>query len=280
MLAGVGVGVYLMQQSTEFREKAAPATTLSFNAQTLSPDVGREFIVTSTINTAENQVVGVELYITFTPGVLELQEVTSGNFFNDEGGFNPSIDNELGTLSYIIWTEPASVPSQGTGALATLRFKAMKSGSATIGYTESTLVGAIQEDGKNVLTGTTPITLNIAGLSATPSPTTTEEPSVTASPSPTATAIPSVTASPSPTDADGGIGGNSSTSTPTSTLTPTNSDNGDSGSDPTSTNTPTESGASNPTSVQELPDSGVAEIALTSIGIGIFVLFIGLILAL
>lgn len=266
MLAGVGVGVYLMQQSTEFREKAAPATTLSFNAQTLSPDVGQEFIVTSTINTAENQVVGVELYITFTPGVLELQEVTSGNFFNDEGGFNPSIDNEQGTLSYVIWTEPASVPSQGTGALATLRFKAMKSGSATIGYTESTLVGAIQEDGKNVLTGTTPITLNVAGLSATPSPTTTEEPSVTASPS--------------PTDVDGGIGGNSSTSTPTSTLTPTDSDNGDSGSDSTSTNTPTESGVSNPTAVQELPDSGVAEIAITSVGIGIFVLFIGLILAL
>lgn len=290
MLAGVGVGVYLMQQSTEFREKAAPATTLSFSTQTSSPEIGQPFIVQSVINTAENQVAGIQLNINFTPGMLELVEVTAAEgFFEELGQLSPVINNELGTLELVMWTMPNTDPSQGTAIVATLTFKALKAGTATVSYGDGSLVGAIQEDDKNVLVGTTPLTLNILGPSATPTATTApEDPSVTVSPSPTATTVPSATptateASPSPTDA---IGGNTETSTPTSTLTPipTNSDNGDSGDGPTSTNTPTNSptdgGSSNPTSVQELPDSGIAEVALTSIGIGIFVLFIGLFLAL
>lgn len=294
MLGGVGVGVYLMQQSTEFREKAAPATTLSFSTQTSSPEIGQVFNVQSVINTAENQVSGIQANINFTPGMLELVEVTlAEGFFEELGQFDPEINNELGTLVFIMWTMPNTDPSQGTGTIATLSFKALKAGTATVSYGDGSLVGAIKEDGKNVLVGTTPITLNILGPSATPTVTTAPgDPSVTVSPSPTATTAPTATltateAPPSPTDADdGGIGGNTETSTPTSTLTPipTNSDNGDSGGGSTSTNTPTNSptdgGSSNPTSVQELPDSGIAEVALTSVGIGIFVLFLGLILAL
>jgi len=266
MLAGVGVGVYLIQQSTEYREKAAPVTTLSFNSQTLTPDVGQEFIVTSEINTAENQVVGVELYINFTPDVLELLEVTPGNFFLNLGSFAPELDNEQGKVSYILWLMPNTQPAQGTGTLATFRFKAKQTGSAMINYTQETLVGAIEEAGQNVLAGTTPLTLTITGPSATPTAIIAED-------------EPTVTTSPSPTQSGGGIGGGPSTSTPTSTLTPTSSNgNGDSGS--TATNTPTSYSASDLTSVEELPDSGIAEVAFTSIGIGIFVLFIGLILAL
>jgi hypothetical protein len=290
MLAGVGVGVYLMQQSTEFREKAAPATTMSFSTQTPSPELGQPFIVQVVINTGENQVVGVELDINFTPGMLELVEVTAvEGFFAELVQMSPVIDNELGTLELIMWTAPNTNPSQGNAMVASLSFKALKAGTATVSYGDGSLVGAIQEDNKNVLVSTTPLTLNILGPSATPTATTApEEPSATVSPSLTATTAPTATeAPPSPTDADdGGLGGNTETSTPTQTLTPipTNSDNGNSGDGSSSTNTPTNSttdgGSSNLTSVQELPDSGIAEVALTSVGIGIFVLFIGLILAL
>lgn len=269
MLAGVGVGVYLIQQSTEYREKAAPATTLSFNTQTSSPEVGQEFIVTAEINPAENQISAVELRISFTSGVLELLEVTSGNYFDSEGGFDPSFDNEQGELSYVLWADFDTNLSQGIGTLAAMRFKAKQVGSATISYTEETLVGAVeegdttQEEGRNMLVGTTPLTLTITGPSATPTPTTVED-------------EPTVTTSPTEADSNGGIGGNSATSTPT----PTSSDDGDSGSTSTSTNTPTTYTASDLTTLEELPDSGIAEVAFTSIGIGIFVLFIGLILAL
>jgi hypothetical protein len=296
MLAGVGAGVYLMQQSTEFREKAAPATTMSFSTQTSSPEIGQVFNVHSVINTAENQVAGVQLNISFTPGMLELVEVTpADSFFEELGQLTPKIDNELGTLELVMWTMPNTSPSQGTATVATLSFKALKAGTATVSYDDSSLVGAIQEDDKNVLVGTTPLTLNILGPSATPTATLVPgEPSATVSPtaaaSPSATVAPSATATvaeASPTDVDdGGVGGNTETSTPTQTLTPTptNSDDGDSGNGSTSTNTPTNSptdgGSSNLTSVQELPDSGIAEVALTSVGIGIFILFIGLILAL
>lgn len=269
MLAGVGVGVYLIQQSTEYREKAAPATTLSFSSQTLTPDINQEFIVTSEISTAENQVVGVELYINFTPNVIELLEVTPGSFFQNLGSFAPVLDNIQGKVSYVLWLMPESTPAQGTGALAVFRFKAKQQGSATISYTQETLVGAIEEEGKNVLVGTTPITLNVGGIAASPSPT-------------------SSSLSPTPTSSDNGIGGpveNTSTPTPsmaltsTVTLTPTSTADGDSGS--ISTNTPTTRVvSSDPTSVDGLPDSGIAEIAYAGIGIGVFVLFIGLLLAL
>jgi len=282
MLAGVGVGVYLMQQSTEFREKAAPATTLSFDTQTLSPEIGQVFNVQSVINTGENKIAGVQLKIDFTPGTLELVDVVAAtSLFDDLGQLNPVIDNELGTLDFVIWTMPNTTPYQGTATIATLSFRALKAGTATISYADGSLVGAIEEEGKNVLVGTTPLTLNISGPSATPTATTApDELSVTVSPSPTATAAPS---SPTPTEEDGGgIGGTESTSTPTPTLTltPTDSDNGDSGGGSTATNTPTEGGIVSPTSVQELLDSGIAEVAYTGIGIGIFILFIGLILAL
>jgi len=275
MLAGVGVGVYLIQQSTEYREKAAPATTLSFNTQTSSPEVGQEFIVTAEISPAENQISAVELRISFTSGVLELLEVTSGNYFDSEGGFDPSFDSEQGELSYVLWADFDTNLSQGIGTLAVMRFKAKQAGSAMISYTEETLVGAVeegdttQEEGRNMLVGTTPLTLTITSPSATPTPTTVEE-------------EPTVTTSPTEADSNGGIGGNSATSTPTTTSTPipTSNDDGDSGSTSTSTNTPTAYTASDLTTVEELPDSGIAEVAFTSIGIGIFVLFIGLILAL
>ena len=61
MLGGVGVGVYLVQQSTKLKSEAAPSTTLSFSASTLTPRVGDEIIVTSSVNTGENNIVVVQM---------------------------------------------------------------------------------------------------------------------------------------------------------------------------------------------------------------------------
>ena len=65
LIIAVGVGVYLVGQSTEFREKAAPATTILLSPSLTSPRVGEEFSVTALINTAQNQVIAAELYLNF-----------------------------------------------------------------------------------------------------------------------------------------------------------------------------------------------------------------------
>lgn len=289
MVAGVGVGVYLMRQSTEYREKAAPASTLSFSTNTPEPEVGQEFYVYSEIDSAENHVASTELFITYDPGRLELISVVPGTFFTNPLIMGEIIDNDVGKLSYALAVPPYSPAVRGKGIVAILSFKAMQEGVVTISYTYESIVGATVDDSGNVLVGTSSLTLTIRGVSEA-SPTPTETPgdvtaTISPSPEPTepaATFSPNPTLSPEPTDSDSGVGGAAptATNTPTATLTatPTGVDGGgESGENLTSTNTPT----TQPTSAgDELPDSGIAEIAIMGIGIGVFVLFIGLFLAL
>jgi hypothetical protein len=265
MLGGIGAGVYLVQRNAEYRERAAPASTLTLSSSTLTPKVGQEIIVTSGIDTGNNQVIATETYITYDKNLLDLTRVELGSFFVNPEEIGPTIDNDNGIVSYTQYLLPGSSPQTGQGALALMYFTALAPGTTTISYNQESIVGAVQEDGKNVLAGTTDVTLTISeeNQQITPSPT-------EGAGQPTDTPTPTPTATPTGTD-DGGIGGESDTPTPTPTATPTQTS--DSGS--SATNTPTSSSGSsnaNPTSTQELLDTGVSIPTLMGIGLGILVL--------
>ena len=51
LLAGIVAGVYLVQQQQELREKAAPATTISFLPQTKTAEVGETVKLSVNIDT-------------------------------------------------------------------------------------------------------------------------------------------------------------------------------------------------------------------------------------
>jgi len=271
LIIAVGVGVYLVGQSTEFREKAAPATTILLSPSLTSPRVGEEFSVTALINTAQNQVIAAELYLNFDAGKVEATNVVAGNFLLGANPIGPTIDNSLGRITYTLYLPPQSTPVTGEGVLATYFFKAKAVGSVVISLGQNSIVGAVAEEGKNVLVSTTPASLTVLGaLSPTPT--------LTPIPTPTATGtggiggpVPSPTPTPSPTaTVSSGVGGNV---TPTSTKTPT----------PTKTITPT-SGSSltltqTPTPITTLPDTGLSFPTIAGLAAGVFIIITAILLA-
>src|SRR3989344_8080980 len=213
ILGGVGAGVYLDQQSAEYREKAAPATTLALTTNNPNPELGQNVSVDVEINTGENRISGYELYILFDAQKLEALEVNPGTFLTDTQKIGPTIDNTNGTVYYVeyIFSGTAdTISKQGQGKLATIIFKTKQSGTVQLtfdpvktivpGYLETGISGKSEADRTSVLIGATPLTINV--LAAT---------TPTSTPTPTTPAGVSPTAVPSPTS---GIGGNGSV-TPT-----------------------------------------------------------------
>jgi hypothetical protein len=251
LMAGIGVGVYLIRQQTAFRQKAAPASTLALVPSKNDPTVDEVFTVTANINTGTNNVLAVELHLTFDEAKVEAVGASNSTFFTSPKNVGPSIDNNNGTMTYTVYIDPGTSPRQGQGSVATFTFKAKTSGNTTIALSSETNVGADSSTGdlgQNVLTGTTPAILNIvAAAQSTPTPTSTQS---TNTPTPTGP-----TRTPTPTTIGGGGVG---TNTPTSAL-----------SDITITTVP-----------DELPDSGISVPTAMSVTLGVLIIVGSFILAL
>jgi hypothetical protein len=85
-----------------------------------------------------SQLTGYSIQIAFTPGSLEILEVTNGGFL-DEGFYEPTngFDNTAGTISFgMVRVEP-SLPVDGNGDLVHIRLRALTSG-ASIPFTIDT----------------------------------------------------------------------------------------------------------------------------------------------
>src|SRR5258706_1040225 len=80
LMAGIGVGVYLVRQNQNFREKAAPSSSLTLEPSTGSLAIGDTFTVSSNIETGTNQVIAVEMHLTFDETKVKAQGATPGSF--------------------------------------------------------------------------------------------------------------------------------------------------------------------------------------------------------
>jgi hypothetical protein len=251
LIGGVGVGVYLLKRQTDFREKAAPSSTLTLVPNKSNPSIDETFTVSANINTGTNEVVAVEMHLTFDETKVEAVGASNGTFFVSPKNIGPSIDNNNGTVTYTVYTDPGTTPRQGQGTVAVLTFKAKSAGNTTIALSSDTLIGSNSSSGANdlganVLTGTTPAVLTIQG-----------------STQPTATLTPTA-------------GPTSGSSTNTPTATPTTSSVGNVSA---ATNTPT-TRVGTATPATELPDSGISVPTFAGVAIGMFVLVGSILLAL
>jgi hypothetical protein len=261
MVIGVGAGVYLVRQQQELREKAAPATTLSLVSTKPSSIVGETFTVMANIDTAENALVAVDLYINFDPSILAAVDASPGDFFVNPKTIGPNIDNSLGEVYYTLFIGTGLTPQQGTGTLARFTFEAKSAGNSTLSFSQNTVAGATGEK-VNVLVATNPTTITVltqaATITPTPIPTVTSEPSPTLTPSPTSTTVPDGTGGGGNGDGDGQLAvllTITPTPIPTKTSTPT----------PTSTST---GGVSPTPTTAQLPDSGVGLPTILGLGLG------------
>lgn len=166
------IAIYLVGQSQEIRNKAAPATTLSIIPAISSKKTDDIFSIEITIDTGENQVVASELHLSYDPTKLEAQTITNGPLFPN---ILASGTIEGGAASITVGAADAKQPIKGTSTVAVVRFKAIaKTDSPTaIKLAPNTFVGGLGEGAVNVLVGTTPATVTIteAEAQATPSPT-------------------------------------------------------------------------------------------------------------
>lgn len=173
--------IYLVGQSQEIRNKAAPATTLSIIPAISSKKTDDIFSIEITIDTGENQVVASELHLSYDPTKLEAQTITNGPLFPN---ILASGTIEGGAASITVGAADAKQPVKGTSTVAVVRFKAIaKTDSPTaIKLAPNTFVGGLGEGAVNVLVGTTPATVTIteAEVQATPSPTPSAQTSPTA----------------------------------------------------------------------------------------------------
>lgn len=190
-LLAIPISVFVVMKNQELRKKAAPATSLSIAPTTLTKAVGEEFTLEVKMNTAENQIVAVDLKILFDATKLEGVWIRNGSMF-------PNILSSgvvgSGTASIALGAPNTTTPVTGTGTVATLRLKAIAATTTpvTVRFGSDTFVGALNEGSTNALQTSVPATITIGGGTTTPTPTTltpTLTPTLSASGSASASAV-------------------------------------------------------------------------------------------
>lgn len=201
-LLAIPATVFLVMRNQEVRKRAAPATTMTITPTTVTKQVGDEFNLEVHMNTADNQVVAVQVSLAFDPEKLEAEWIHNGTMF-------PNIISSgvvgSGVASIALGAANTTTPITGTGLVATIKMKALAATTSPVAvrFAADSFAGALGEGSVNVLTSTTPATITIAGIGeneigggseTTPTPTSTLTPALT----PTLTMTPGATESASP----------------------------------------------------------------------------------
>jgi len=103
------------------------AAGIQFSPTTVTTTANQTFTVTTNINVGSDQVLSTDAYITYDGSVIEAQSVAAGTFF-------PIVTPNITTGRVYIagMVSDSASPKTGSGTLATITFKGLKDGSATI----------------------------------------------------------------------------------------------------------------------------------------------------
>lgn len=232
LLVGIIVGIYLVRQQQEIREKAAPATVLNLTPSQDTLKVGETRNITVNIDTGPNIVGAIKLNVVFDPAYVSVSNFTRGTFFQTPIQ-NPAVAG--GRLTMVAGGQVGNFPT-GTGQVASFTLTALQAGSTVIAFdsTQTEVSGTGSDRNANVLLinqlGSSSLTILAAATSPTPTqpltPTPTTPPGVTVTVTPTPTSggggpAPTATATPTPTQAPGTTATPTPTRAPGTTATPT-----------------------------------------------------------
>lgn len=145
-----------------------------------------------------------EIHLSFNPAVLEVTGITNGGFVAADFVAQNTFDNSAGTIDYAI-AQMNRPPSQGSGALLNIAFRARSVGSSTL-TTRATAAAPsglllADQNGMAIAAAWTPGTINV-GTSTIPTSTSTNT-AITNLPTNTSTSTPitntpTITATPTP----------------------------------------------------------------------------------
>ena len=267
LLVGIVVGIYLVRQQQDIREKAAPATSLSFTPSQDSMRVGETKVITVNIETGPNVVGAIKLNMVYDPAYLTIEPNTfvRGTFFQTQ---IQAPSATAGRLSMVAGGQVGNFPT-GSGQVATFTVRALQAGPTVISFdsAQTEVSGTGSDRQTNVILpgglGSSSLTI-LASAQPTTTPTNTPTPT-------SAAAAPVVT--PTPTTASGGGGSNNPTTTPTPTRA----------AGTTATPTPTKKATSTPTKVSTgsattLPQAGVGTTTVVFLVAGALLAIFGMLL--
>lgn len=200
ILLAIPATVLLVMHNQEMRQRANPATTLTLTPASATHQIGDEFELETHMDTANNQVVAVQVSLSFDPTKLEAEWIHNGTML-------PNIISSgvvgSGTASIALGAANTTTPITGTGLVATIKFKALAGtiSPVSVKFSSDTFIGALGEGSTNVLSTSTPSTITISGTAGaadtgtiTPTPTTSLSGSITPTLTPTLAATGSATA--------------------------------------------------------------------------------------
>jgi hypothetical protein len=165
--------VLFMQPAAAYAVAGGPTLSLQLSAATAA--VNGQFTATIQLNTKTYQVSAVELHLTYPADKLQALSITKGAFLA-----NQLVAGAVGSGTASITLGSGTTPVQGTGAIATITFKALAAGTAAIGFAGTTAVAAIGSTG-NVVDTMTPASVTISGTAVpTATPVRTPTPSAAA----------------------------------------------------------------------------------------------------
>lgn len=171
-------------------KNTAGTVDLSFGPNKLDLELGKERTVSLLINTGVQKATGAQIELTYDPSYLTISSITPNTFFANVLS-NPKY--ESGKIVFTYATNPDEGGKSGTGSIAIIKLKAIKTGVTSLTFGDTTAISAI-DSSSNVLKSVEPLKLNIINpvsqpntvVAPTPKPSTTVVSAPTSTPTSTA----------------------------------------------------------------------------------------------
>lgn len=127
-------------------EKEIAFTTLTISGEPRISTISGRYEVDVIINTDKNEVTATQVELVFDPDTLTIYDIKPGKFMTNPEVLQKNIDTENGRVSFWLAINPNQSWVQGEGAIATITFTKVGTGSGEIGFSPKSSVSAIGID--------------------------------------------------------------------------------------------------------------------------------------
>lgn len=166
LVFAIPVGIYLVGQKQEIRQRAAPATVLTFSPASITKKPGETFTADVIVDTGSNTISAAKIQVDFDNTKLQATALTASNYLPIVLSPKKITDTNA---SITLGSSPTE-PKRGIGTLMTITFKAKgPTGDTQITFDNSTEIAGINEQ-TNILSGKGSMQVTISNLSV-PTPT-------------------------------------------------------------------------------------------------------------
>lgn len=141
--------------------------TLSPNPATLTS--GNSGTINVVIDTGANEVIAVQLELSYDPEALSSVTIAPSEFFTTPYILEDDVDRQTGRITFALGLRPSQVPVTGIGNVATIRFTkaAGATGITAIEVLPNSLVAAKAAKGVSVLKSATGATIDLTSPTGT-----------------------------------------------------------------------------------------------------------------